>query len=186
VHETVDEYNWVEILDDDGRPCAVGQTGRIVITPLRKMAFPLIRYAIGDSGRWIEERGDRGVAGRRFEYLGRADQILVVGLANLHYGDFKKAVDGLPLTELQLAARTEQGMDYLVVRAEAAQGAEASDRERIEAAVREAVLSRVPRFSELLEHRSVGRLEVQIFAPQGLTRVARTGKVRALVDERGV
>jgi phenylacetate-CoA ligase len=38
----------VEILDDQGRPCAPGQLGRVVLTPLHSFAMPLIRYAIGD------------------------------------------------------------------------------------------------------------------------------------------
>jgi phenylacetate-CoA ligase len=38
----------VEILDEQGRPCAPGQLGRVVLTPLHSFAMPLIRYAIGD------------------------------------------------------------------------------------------------------------------------------------------
>lgn len=38
----------VEILDDDGRPCAPGETGRVVVTPLYSTAQPLIRYDQGD------------------------------------------------------------------------------------------------------------------------------------------
>lgn len=38
----------LEIVDDDGRPCAAGETGRVVVTPLHNFAMPLIRYDIGD------------------------------------------------------------------------------------------------------------------------------------------
>jgi phenylacetate-CoA ligase len=38
----------VEILDEQGRPCAPGQVGSVVLTPLHSFAMPLIRYAIGD------------------------------------------------------------------------------------------------------------------------------------------
>jgi phenylacetate-CoA ligase len=38
----------VEILDADDKPCAPGQTGRLVITALHNFATPLIRYEIGD------------------------------------------------------------------------------------------------------------------------------------------
>jgi phenylacetate-CoA ligase len=38
----------VEILDDAGRPCQAGESGRVVITPLHNLATPLIRYEIGD------------------------------------------------------------------------------------------------------------------------------------------
>ncbi len=42
------EHCLIEILDDAGRACAPGETGRIVITALRNYAMPLIRYDTGD------------------------------------------------------------------------------------------------------------------------------------------
>lgn len=38
----------VEILDGAGRPCAVGEPGRVVVTALHNFATPLLRYEIGD------------------------------------------------------------------------------------------------------------------------------------------
>jgi phenylacetate-CoA ligase len=38
----------VEVLDDEGNPCAEGAEGDVVITGLRNFATPLIRYAIRD------------------------------------------------------------------------------------------------------------------------------------------
>ena len=38
----------VEVLDDDGEPCADGEVGRVVITDLHNFASPLVRYDIGD------------------------------------------------------------------------------------------------------------------------------------------
>ena len=38
----------VEILDDDGRDCEVGQVGRIVLTDYFNTGMPLIRYELGD------------------------------------------------------------------------------------------------------------------------------------------
>jgi phenylacetate-CoA ligase len=38
----------VEILDDKGRPCAPGENGRVVVTPLHNLATPLLRYDLGD------------------------------------------------------------------------------------------------------------------------------------------
>lgn len=42
------ERHVVEILRDDGTPCAVGETGRVVITDLHNFATPILRYEIGD------------------------------------------------------------------------------------------------------------------------------------------
>jgi phenylacetate-CoA ligase len=38
----------VEVVDDEGRPCAPGEIGRILVTPLHNFAMPLIRYEIRD------------------------------------------------------------------------------------------------------------------------------------------
>ena len=38
----------LELLRDDDQPCAVGETGRIVVTDLHNFATPLIRYDLGD------------------------------------------------------------------------------------------------------------------------------------------
>ena len=38
----------VEVLDEDGAPCAPHQAGRVVLTGLHDFATPLIRYEIGD------------------------------------------------------------------------------------------------------------------------------------------
>ncbi|MFO1023954.1 MAG: hypothetical protein U1E70_02120 [Acetobacteraceae bacterium] len=38
----------VEVVDDAGEPCAAGETGRVLVTPLHNFAMPLLRYEIGD------------------------------------------------------------------------------------------------------------------------------------------
>ncbi|NDI16577.1 MAG: phenylacetate--CoA ligase family protein, partial [Verrucomicrobia bacterium] len=39
---------FLEILRDDGTPCASGEEGRVVLTPLHNFVMPLIRYELGD------------------------------------------------------------------------------------------------------------------------------------------
>ena len=42
------EKSVIEVLDDETRPCAPGETGRVIVTPLHNFAMPLLRYEIGD------------------------------------------------------------------------------------------------------------------------------------------
>lgn len=42
------EHVILELLDESGRPCKTGETGRVVVTDLHNFATPLIRYDIGD------------------------------------------------------------------------------------------------------------------------------------------
>ena len=43
----------VDIVDDDGKPVTNGEWGRILVTDLENRVFPLIRYEIGDRGRYL-------------------------------------------------------------------------------------------------------------------------------------
>jgi phenylacetate-CoA ligase len=48
-HHVQSEALRLEVVDEAGRPCAPGQTGRVLVTPLHNLAMPLIRYDIGDA-----------------------------------------------------------------------------------------------------------------------------------------
>jgi phenylacetate-coenzyme A ligase PaaK-like adenylate-forming protein len=43
-----DETVVLEIVDEQGAPCAPGETGRVLVTGLTNFGFPLIRYELGD------------------------------------------------------------------------------------------------------------------------------------------
>ena len=45
---------YLEIVDDQNRPCPPGVTGRILVTLLNNHSFPMIRYSVGDLGQWAE------------------------------------------------------------------------------------------------------------------------------------
>lgn len=57
----------VEVLDAEGRPCAEGETGELVVTDLHNFATPLVRYAIGDHA----EVGPACTCGRNLPTLRR-------------------------------------------------------------------------------------------------------------------
>lgn len=59
----------LEILDDAGRPCAPGETGRVIVTPLLGTAQPLIRYEQGDLATW----GEPCPCGRAHPLIARID-----------------------------------------------------------------------------------------------------------------
>ncbi|NQV80043.1 MAG: phenylacetate--CoA ligase family protein [Alphaproteobacteria bacterium] len=61
------ENVYVEVLRDDGTPCAPGEFGRVVVTKLHNFATPLIRYDIGD----IAEVGPPCACGRGLPVLSR-------------------------------------------------------------------------------------------------------------------
>ncbi len=64
---------YVEVIHK-GKPAAIGQPGRVLITDLFNYAMPLIRYDIGDTGMWVE-----GAPGTRpkLRLLGRLQDSLL-------------------------------------------------------------------------------------------------------------
>ncbi len=44
----------VEIVNEAGAPCSVGQPGRVLVTCMHSLGMPLIRYDIGDVAEWGE------------------------------------------------------------------------------------------------------------------------------------
>ena len=46
----------LEIVDDQGNAVPAGETGRILVTLLNNLSFPMIRYEIGDLGKWAPAR----------------------------------------------------------------------------------------------------------------------------------
>lgn len=78
IYHVQSENLYVEVVDDDGRPCRPGETGRVLLTTLHNFAMPLIRYEIGD----YAEVGELCSCGRTLpvlkRILGRRRNMLVL------------------------------------------------------------------------------------------------------------
>lgn len=86
------EHSYVEVLNERDEPCRPGETGRLVCTGFGNLAFPLIRYDIGDTVRLAADpvpRCGRGgilvdrVLGRVEDYVLTPDGRLVGRLDHL-------------------------------------------------------------------------------------------------------
>jgi len=83
------EHVAVEVLRDDGTPCAPGEDGRLVITEFVNFGMPMIRYEVGDRGVLHDAPCPcgrphpllRAVTGRVADYLRAADGSRVAGIS---------------------------------------------------------------------------------------------------------
>lgn len=82
----------VEILDEAGRPCEPGETGRVVVTTLHNFAMPLIRYDLGD----YAEFGAPCDCGRGLPVIarihGRRRNMIVLPDGKRHWPSFPSAL----------------------------------------------------------------------------------------------
>jgi phenylacetate-CoA ligase len=124
----------VEIVDEAGRPCAPGEVGRVVATPLHNYAMPLIRYHPGD----YAEAGEECPCGRGLPVIRR-----VLGrtrnLALLPDGQrVVPSIDGMelsqvpPLRQFQIVQRSASELEATLV---ATRPLNASEESRLRAAV---------------------------------------------------
>jgi phenylacetate-CoA ligase len=110
---------WVEVVDPGtGKPMADGEEGELVVTTLSRRGMPLVRYRIGDLGRFLpwEGRCRCGLALRKIGRIkGRVDDIVMVGTGgNVFPDEFDKALLGTAgVTDYQLVIEREAYKDVL-------------------------------------------------------------------------
>jgi len=128
----------VEILDDEGHPCAAGQTGKVVVTTLHNYAMPLIRYEIGD----YAEPGAPCACGRGLpvirRVLGRERNLAAAPDGGKYFPSFPAGVwaDIAPIRQIQLVQKTPRRIE---VRFAAARDLEGDEELRLTAALRKSL-----------------------------------------------
>jgi phenylacetate-CoA ligase len=107
----------LEVLDDNGKPCAPGEIGRVIITDLHNFAFPLIRYEVGD----YAEVGDACDCGRGLPVLkcikGRYRNILTTPSGERRYPQLgiQDLHEIAPVLQLQAVQHTLDDIEIKLV-----------------------------------------------------------------------
>ncbi|MBC8337419.1 MAG: phenylacetate--CoA ligase family protein [Rhodospirillales bacterium] len=111
---------YLEVLSQDGTPCAPGETGRVVVTPLDNFAMPLIRYDIGD----FAEVGDPCPCGRGLPVLKRIvgrvqDMVVLPGGERrwtlLSAGNIESFLEIAPIRQYQFVQKDLQTIEVRLV-----------------------------------------------------------------------
>lgn len=110
----------VEILDEAGRSCGPGETGRVVLTTLHNFAMPLLRYELGD----YAEVGAPCDCGRGLPVIsrihGRRRNMIVLPDGRRHWPSFPAEMwcEVAPIEQFRLVQKnpTEIEAQYVMVR----------------------------------------------------------------------
>jgi phenylacetate-CoA ligase len=157
-----------EVLDTELRPVPDGKRGELVITPLRRTGFPVLRYRTGDV---VIGTGDRCPAGHEGRWLpggivGRTDDMVVIRGMNVYPSAIEEAVRRVSGSgEFRITFYSEpSGMDEVKLEVELEEG-------------------RAARLLQDTMRQQLGlRVRVVPVTPGVLPR--ENGKARRVVDER--
>jgi phenylacetate-CoA ligase len=125
------EVGLVEILDQDGQPCPPGVIGEVVCTGLQNTLQPLIRYRIGDAGRWSTK--ESCACGRNLPMLeaieGRFEDMCYTpdGRQTLRFDTVFKGV-----TKIREAQVVQERPDLFVIRVVPVEGFGPEDTKQLE------------------------------------------------------
>jgi len=133
-----------EVLDPEtGEEVADGVEGELVLTTLKRVACPLLRYRTGDLVKKRRGEGDLVLEGG---ILGRLDDMVVVRGVNLYPAAIEQVLRRFDeVAEYEVRQRTEKSMAEVTVAIEAAVDADADVlRGSVEAALGDAFSLRIP------------------------------------------
>ena len=157
-----------EILDDGLRPVAPGERGELVVTPLGRTGFPVLRYRTGDVVVRVDERCPGGHEDRWLPggIVGRTDDMVVIRGMNVYPSAIEEAVRGVRgAGEFRITFYSERmGMDEVKLEVELPSGPEARE------------------LQELMRQQFGLRVRVVPVAAGVLPR--HEGKARRVIDER--
>lgn len=137
LYHTMAEGYVVEVLDEQGRPCRAGETGRLVVTDLHNFATPLIRYDTGD----FAEVGPPCSCGRGLPTLRRIagrerNMVVVNGSRRWPLFGFDRFLEIAPIAQYQLV---QDRADSIELRLVCAEPPTAEQRQRLAALIRESL-----------------------------------------------
>ncbi|NNM30598.1 MAG: phenylacetate--CoA ligase family protein [Akkermansiaceae bacterium] len=107
----------VEVVDEDGKACAPGETGKVVVSTMQNFAMPMIRYELGD----YAEVGAPCACGRGLpvlnRVLGRVRNMLALPTGKSYWpvsgwGKFAKIA---PITQHQLVQKDLENIEVRLV-----------------------------------------------------------------------
>ncbi|MCL1798458.1 MAG: phenylacetate--CoA ligase [Eggerthellaceae bacterium] len=120
-HIAEDHFLWEVVDPESGEPVGEGEAGELVLTPLDKQAFPVIRYRTHDLTRVTCESCECGRTHARMEKVrSRTDDMLIIRGTNVfpsQVADVLAGIGGLS-PHYRITLDSERGLDTMTVLAE--------------------------------------------------------------------
>ena len=182
VHHLHSRLHILEILDTDSDATVpAGEPGRVVLSSLERAGQKIERYDIGDMARILPGDCPCGRRSPRFELLGRHGDVFRIGSAFFNYGKFAQISSEVFDFggELQIVLRPGNGKsrDEICLLFSEHNAHEAEY-------MRATILENYHDLHEMVITEKLLELKVQLVNSEQLARLAGSGKLRRIIDER--
>lgn len=180
-HHVCSSIQQLEIVDmDEDKPVAAGDTGRLLFTSSARSYPPVVRYEIGDTGRWIDEPCACGRTDPKFELQGRMGDFFKAGGPFFNYRQFVNILDQqLDYTgPVQIHVYEDGHTTVLKLALLDDHGVSAAQAEQ-------ALLTHYPTIGYMMEIGLSFRFEAVVQPMSAFDVVAASGKIRPICDDRG-
>jgi len=168
------------------KPVRRGETGELVVTGLNKKHMPIIRYRVGDLGRWAAGPCGCGRKEPLFEILGRCDDRIHVGGAHLFVNDIQSALGGVPELSFnfQVVIEKRGHRDELKIKVEVKAEKDLRNSKVLAGRLWKEIADYCEDLRESVKMKLLDRPAIEILEPSAIERIQRTGKIRRVVDKR--
>lgn len=174
------------VRQDTLEPVKPGEIGELVVTGLTKKHMPIIRYRVGDLGRWLLKTCSCGRKEPMFEILGRCDDRIHVGGAHLFVNDIQEALGKVPdLTfNFQVVIGKKGHRDTLAIRVEVKDPAALARAGELADLLWREISRHCEDLQESVRMKWLDKPSIEVLKPGSIERVQRTGKIRKVLDKR--
>lgn len=186
-HHLFSSSQFIEFVDQDTMlPVKEGGVGELVVTCLSKKSMPIIRYRVGDLGRWLPKPCACGRKEPLFEILGRCDDRIHVGGAHLFVNDIQNALGKVPELSFNFQAVIDKKghRDTLKVRVEVKDAAALPRSAELANLLWLQVQSHCEDLHESVRLKWLDKPVIEVLKPNTIERIQRTGKIRKVIDKR--
>ena len=187
VHHINEDLHILEVVDPETHAVLPpGEEGNLILTNIDRTLMPVIRYNVGDRGRLIEGDCPCGRTARRFELLGRSDEVVVIGADNVSIDAIAGCVAQVAgLSQyFTLFGKSAAGQDLLEIQVESLESQDAASQAVLAEKLVAAILQEKPVMASNLATGIIARPVVLVLSPGGLPRNPRTGKIKRVIEER--
>jgi phenylacetate-coenzyme A ligase PaaK-like adenylate-forming protein len=148
--------------------------------------MPIIRYRVGDLGRWVDRPCGCGRKEPLFEILGRCDDRIHVGGAHLFVNDIQNALGRVPELSFnfQVIIEKKGHRDELQVKVEVKAEKDLQNSKVLAGRLWKGIADYCGDLRESVKMKWLDRPVIEILKPNAIERVLRTGKIRRVIDKR--